>query len=134
MCCVIMVYWKKKASIFIVHIHGYNWRLRWKKGARFFTQNWTLSKTLQISQAVLFRCVKQYSVCFFAEVFFVYEILRMQKSLYLWSHRHMPGKTVISLIIQQNIDLLQRVTLKSVDFRVKPLQFWFRANMQPQRR
>ena len=63
------------------------------------------------------------SVCFFAEVFFVYEILRMQKSLYLWSHRHVTGKTVISLKIQQNIDLLQHVTLKSVDFRVKPLQF-----------
>ena len=60
---------------------------------------------------------------FFAEVFFVYEILRMQKRLYLWSHQHMTRKTVISLKIQQNIDLLQRVTLKSVDFRVKPLQF-----------
>ena len=60
---------------------------------------------------------------FFAEVFFVYEISRMQKSLYLWSHQHVTGKTVISLKIQQNIDLLQRVTLKSVDFRIKPLQF-----------
>ena len=110
-----------------------NWRFRWKKGARFFTQNWTLSKTLQISHAVLFRCVKQCSVCFFAEVFFVYEILRMQKSLYLWSHQHVTGKTVISLIIQQNIDLLQRVTLKSVDFRVKPLQFWFGVNVRLQR-
>ena len=62
-------------------------------------------------------------LCFFAEVFFVCEILRMQKSLYLWSHQHVTGKNVISLIIQQNIDLLQRVTLKSVDFRVKPSQF-----------
>ena len=70
-----------------------NWRLQWKKGARFFTQNWTLSKTLQILHAVLFRCVKQCSVCFFAEVFFVYEILRMQKSLYLWSHQHMTVKS-----------------------------------------
>ena len=49
----------------------------------------------------------------------------MQKSLYLWSHQHVTGKTVISLKIQQNIDLLQRVTLKSVDFRVKPLNFDF---------
>ena len=111
-----------------------NWRLWWKKGARIFTQNWTLLKTLQISHAVLFRCVKQCSVCFFAEVFFVYEILRMQKSLYLWSHQHVTGKTVISLKIQQNIDLLQRVTLKSVDVRVKPLQSWFHVNVQPQRR
>ena len=62
-------------------------------------------------------------VCLFAEVFFVYVILRMQKILYLWSHQHVTGKTVISLIIQQNIDLLQRVTLKSVHFGVKPLQF-----------
>ena len=115
-------------------ILSYNWRLRWKKGARIFTQNWTLSKTLQISHAVLFRCIKQCSVCFFAEVFFVYEILRMQKSLYLWCHQHVTGKTVISLKIQQNIDLLQRVTLKSVDFRVKPFQFWFHVNVRPKRR
>ena len=53
----------------------------------------------------------------------------MQKSLYLWSHQHVTGKTVISLKIQQNIDLLQRVTLKSVDFRVKPLQFWFQIKV-----
>ena len=37
----------------------------------------------------------------------------MQKSLYLWSHQHVTGKMVISLKIQQNIDLLQRVTLKT---------------------
>ena len=103
------------------------------KRALGFLLNWTLSKTLQISHAVLFRCVKQCSVCFFAEVFFVYEILRKQKSLYLWSHQHVTGKTVISLIIQQNIDLLQRVILKGVDFRVKPLQFWFRVNVRLQR-
>ena len=42
-----------------------NWRLRWKKGVRVFTQKWTLSKTLQISHAVLFTCVKQCSACFF---------------------------------------------------------------------
>ena len=127
LCCLVLAKKQKK--------NNFNfWRLRWKKGARIFTQNWTLSKTLQISHAVLFRCVKQCSVCFFAEVFFVYEILRMQKSLYLWSHQHVTGKTVISLKIQQNIDLLQRVTLKSVDFRVKPLQFWFHVNVRPQRR
>ena len=60
---------------------------------------------------------------FFIEVFFVSEKLHMQKSLYLWSHQHVTRKTIISLKIQQNIDLLQRVTLKSVNFRVKPLQF-----------
>ena len=43
----------------------YKWRLRWKKGARIFTQNWTLSKMFQISHAVLFRCIKQCSVCCF---------------------------------------------------------------------
>ena len=80
-------------------------------------------KRSKFFHAVLFRCVKQCSVCFIAEVFFIYEILCMQKSLYLWSHQHVIGKTVISLKIQQNIDLLQRVTLKSVNFRVKPLQF-----------
>ena len=38
---------------------------------------------------------------------------------------HVTTKMVISLKIQQNIDLLQHVTLKSVDFRVKPLKFDF---------
>ena len=61
-------------------------------------------------------------------MFFLLSLLRLRdityaKSLYLWSHQHVTAKTVISLILQQNIDLLQRVTLKSVDFRVKPLQF-----------
>ena len=49
---------------------------------------------------------------FFAEVCFVYEILRMQKGLYLWSHQHVTAKTVMSLKIRQNIDLLQCVTSK----------------------
>ena len=47
----------------------------------------------------------------------------MQKSLYLLSRQHLTAKRVISLKIQQNIDLLQRVTLKNVDFRVEPLKF-----------
>ena len=58
----------------------YNWRVRWKRGVRYFTQNWTLSKTLQISHAALFRCVKQCSVCFLAEVCLVFKILCMQKT------------------------------------------------------
>ena len=44
------------------------------------------------------------------------------KSLYSWSRQHMTEKTVISLKFQQNIDLLQHVTLKSIDFKVKPLK------------
>ena len=47
----------------------------------------------------------------------------MQKSLYLLSRQHVTAKTVISLKIEQNIDLSQSVTLKYVDFRVKPLKF-----------
>ena len=39
-----------------------------------------------------------------------------------------------SIRIQQNIDLSQRVTLKNVDFRLKPLKFWFHVNVRPQRR
>ena len=46
----------------------------------------------------------------------------MQKSLYLLSRQYVTAKTVISLKIQQNIDLSQRVTLQNVDFRVKPLK------------
>ena len=45
----------------------------------------------------------------------------MQKNLYLLLRRHVTAKTVISLKIQQIIDLSQRVTLKSVDLRLKPL-------------
>ena len=94
-----------------------NWRLRWKKGGRFFTQNWTLSETLQISHVVFIRCVKECSVCFLAEVCLVFEVLRMQKTCILWSRQHVTAKTVISLKIKQNIDLLQRATLKSIHFR-----------------
>ena len=71
---------------------------------------------------------------FFAEVCFVFEILRMQKTLYLLSRQHVTAKTVISLKIQQNIDLLQRVTSKSVDVRLKPLKLLFHVNVRPQRR
>ena len=42
-------------------------------------QNRTLSKTLQISHAVLFRCLKQCSACFFPEACFLFETLRMRK-------------------------------------------------------
>ena len=47
----------------------------------------------------------------------------MQKNLYLLSRHHMTAKMVISLKIQQDIDLSQCVTLKNVDFRVKALKF-----------
>ena len=47
----------------------------------------------------------------------------MQKNLYLLSRQHVTTKTAISLKIQQIIDLSQRVTLKDVDFRLKPLKF-----------
>ena len=47
----------------------------------------------------------------------------MQKRLYLGSCHHVTTKTVISLKIQQNIDLLICVTIHSVDFRVKLLKF-----------
>ena len=62
------------------------WRVRWKKGGRYFTQNRTLSKTLQISHAVLFRCLKQCSTCFFPEACFLLEILRMQKNTFFRGH------------------------------------------------
>ena len=53
-----------------------------------------------------------------------FEILRMHKTLYLLSRQHATAKTVISLQIQQIIDLLQRATFKkNVDFRLKPLKF-----------
>ena len=77
---------KKKHSMKNNSAHKYsslckpNWRLRWKKGVRVFTQKWTLSKMLQISHAVLFTCAKQCSACFFPEVCIVFEILRMQKN------------------------------------------------------
>ena len=42
----------------------------------------SVSKTFQISHAVLFMCVKQRSACFFPEVCFVFEILRMRKNIF----------------------------------------------------
>ena len=42
-----------------------NWRVRWKKDIRYFTQKWTLSEMLQILHAVLSTCLKQCSPCFF---------------------------------------------------------------------
>ena len=46
-----------------------------------------------------------------------------KKNLYLLSRQRVTAKTVISLKIQQNIDLSQRVTLKNVEFRFsKPLK------------
>ena len=52
------------------------------------------------------------------------------KNLYLLSSQHVTVKTVISLKIQQNIDLLQRVSFKIVDFRLKLLKFWFHVNVR----
>ena len=48
----------------------------------------------------------------------------------------MATKTVISLKIKQNIDLLQRATLKKgfISGKKKTLKFWFDVNMQQQRR
>ena len=76
---------------------------------------------LQISHVVLIKCVKECSVCFLAEVCLVFEILGMQKTCILWSCQHVTAnvKTVISLKIKQNIDVLQHVTLKGVHFRLK---------------
>ena len=53
------------------------------------------------------------------------------QNLYLLSRQHVTTKMVISLKIQQNIDLLQRVSLKNVDFRLKPLKFGFHLNVRP---
>ena len=48
-----------------------------------------------------------------------------KKTLYLLSRQHVTANTVISLKIQENVDLSQRVTLKNVDLRLKPLKFDF---------
>ena len=103
---VVDIFSYNKTSTIYLLIEGFSE----KKALGFFTENW------KFSHAVLFRCVKQCSVCFLAEVCFVFKILRnYAKILYLLSRQHVPAKTVISLKIQQNIDLLH-VTLKNVDF------------------
>ena len=48
-----------------------------------------------------------------------------KKNLYLLSRQHVTAKTAISLKFQQHIDLSQRVTLKNVDFSLKPIKFDF---------
>ena len=62
------------------------WRVRWEKDVRIFTQNWTFSETLQISHGVLFTWVQQCSACFFPEVCFLFEILRMRKNTFFLGH------------------------------------------------
>ena len=69
----------------------------------------------------------------FAKVCLVFKILRMQKNLYLLSRQHVTAKTAISLKIQENIDLSQRVTLKKCWFKVKTFKIWFHGNVWPQR-
>ena len=71
---------------------------------------------------------------FFCWSLFRFRDITYAKTLYLLSRQHVTAKTVISLKIQQNIDLLQRVTSKSVDVRLKPLKLLFHVNVRPQRR
>ena len=60
---------KKKKCYTIKLFFFFKWRVRWKKGVRYFTQNRTLSKTLQISHAVLFRCLKDVRANCFCALF-----------------------------------------------------------------
>ena len=69
--------WERK----ILH-HFHQLKSSVEKGVKIFIQKWTLSKMLQILHAVLFRCVKQCSMCFLAEVCFIFEILSMQKHIF----------------------------------------------------
>ena len=77
-----------------------NWRVGWKKGVRYFTQKWTLSKTFQISHAVLFRCVKQRSACFLLKFasFWKHYVCKKPVFVVTSAHDRKDGK--------QNIDLL----------------------------
>ena len=58
---------------------------------------------------------------FFAGLLFVFKIL-VCKNLYLLSCQQVTAKTVISLKIPRNIDLLQRATLKKCWFEVKTIR------------
>ena len=89
---------------------------------------------LQILHAFLFR-VCETMFCVFSCLSLLRFITYMYaENLCLLSRQHVTAKTEISLKIQQNIDLLQRVTLKNDDVRLKPLKLLFHVNVRPQRR
>ena len=95
-----------------------------EKGAKFFTQKWTLSKTLQISHAVLLRCVKQYSICVFPEICFLFEILRMQKT-------HFPVASSGDLLLNEKqkkpfVSLNNEVTIIHESLTTASLAQWIR--------
>ena len=61
---------------------------------------------------VAFISVEKHHPVFFSLVCSSFLRYYVCKSLYLLSRQHVTAKTVISLKIPQNIDLLQRATLK----------------------
>ena len=56
------------------------------------------------------------------------------KNLCFLSRQHVTPKAVISLKIQQNIDLSQRAALTMLISGKKPLKYRFHVNVRPQRR
>ena len=61
---------------------------------------------------VAFISVEKHYPVFFSLVLSSFSRYYVCKNLYLLSRQHVTAKTVISLKILQNIDLLQRATLK----------------------
>ena len=61
---------------------------------------------------VAFTSVEKHHPVFFSLICSSFSRYHVCKNLYLLSRQHMTAKTVISLKILRNIDLLQRATLK----------------------
>ena len=133
--CVLGLFFPSSRYIFTSENYttNNNWRVWWKKGVRSFTQKWTLS-TFVVNRSKLHM---QFCLGAFNNVLYVFLLkfasfskysIMHAKHLYLLSRQHVTANSVISLKIQQNIDLSQRVSLKNVDFRLKPLKLGFHVN------
>ena len=70
------------------------------------------SKLTEFLHVAFISVEKHHPVFFSTGLLFVFEILHMQKLVFGLSRQHATAKTVISLKIPQNVDLLQRATLK----------------------
>ena len=86
---------------------------KWRSQVFFFF----FAKVPEILHVIFNWIETRHPVFFLAVLLFVFEILRMQNNLCFLSRQHVTPKTVISLKIQQNIDLSQRAALTIVDFR-----------------
>ena len=128
-CNMVMWYWSADALLWQLSIEGFGG----KRALGFSLKSELCQKRSKFGMQFCLGALNNVLYVFLLKFASFSRYYVCKKSLYLLSRQHVTAKTVISLKIEQNIDLSQRVTLKYVDFRVKPLKFWFHVNVRPQR-